>query len=686
MASSNVIALPTPTPAPARPDGEVVAYVRNQFEAMQRFRSSIGYDVRLLDCLRQRLGQYEPSQLAAIREFGGSEVFARLTANKCRGAAAMLREIYIANERPWDIDPSPVPTLPVDPMKAVVEWAKSEGIYRVVTGQGIDDFMFEQQLQQLLDEALRLTREQAKEDAIVATRYIDDILVEGGFYTAMTELIEDFVTYPMAILRGPTAVMQSQLTWVNGKPQMVRKPLLTWQRVDPQDFWWSAGGSRITEVETIQRMPMTRAEINGLLGLPGYNDTAIRAALTAYGQSGLREPAQFGYDPKANLENRGTLLSDQNTIDVLLYCGPMQGHILRMLGLEVADPVLDYLTHVVMCGQYLFKVQIDPNPRQRPPYYVAAYEPVPNSLPGNALPELFGDLQQSCNAALRALVNNLAMASGPQVAIDTAQNDDPMGSVLSLRPWQVWQFRSDPALANSSVKPVDFFQPNMNAGELMGVFNMLSNLADEVSAVPRYLTGNERVGGAGRTASGLSMLMQNSGRVMESIAANIDRSIIEPAVQATYDLVMLSGADTPLRGDEKIRTRGATNARAKEADKMRLLELLSLTNNPVDLQILGAEGRAQLLRRVLLATGTDTEHLVGRDNGADKLLQMLGGQMIMPAGGRGGGSPVGGTPPQGGPDAAGVQPPGPTAAGDTEGMMRNRASGMGPVMPRMAAS
>lgn len=677
---------------PTTPDARLVGWVRKEFESMQRFRTSINYDNRLENCLRQRNGVYPPDQMAAITMFGGSSVFARLTANKCRGAAAMLREIYIANERPWEVDPTPIPSLPADPIKAVLNFLAAEGLASIESGQELDMFAFNRKADMLMTEAIRVMREEAKAQARLATRYIDDLLVEGGFYEALAAFIEDFVTYPLAVLRGPVAVMKTRLTWgEDGIPVMKRTPVLTWQRVDPQDFWWTPGVSRIEDAGVIQRLPMTRAELNGMVGLPGYKESAVRGALREYGEGGLREPASFGWDRKATLENRNTAPAEYQMIDGLLFSGPVQGKTLQELGVEGAkDADLDYLTQVLIVGQHLLKVQVDPNPRQRLSYYVAAYEPVPNSLVGNALPELIADLQQSCNASLRALINNLSMASGPQVSVDLNAIDDPDDS-LEMYPWKRWKFRSDPQTPNA--KPIEFFQPNSNAAELMQVYMMFSNLADEVSAVPRYLTGNERVGGAGRTASGLSMLMQNSGRVMESIASAIDGNIIEPAVMNTYDLVMLTGPvddGIPLRGDETIRTRGATNAKAKEADKMRLMELLNLTQNPIDMQIIGMEGRAQLLRRVMIATGTDMEHLVGRDAGTDNLLAMLGGlgNMAMPMGGAappGVSAPVqngaGGPPGPAQPGAPAT--PGQNPAGEMEGAMRPRGGELGPSQPRM---
>jgi hypothetical protein len=113
------------------------------------------------------------------------------------------------------------------------------------------------------------------------------------------------------------------------------------------------------------------------------------------------------------------------------------------------------------------------------------------------LVELFGDIQETYNATLRALINNVALASGPQVGVNTDRYDAPADGVIRVRPWQVWRFDSDPT-ASAGEKPVEFWQPALQAQELMALLSFLQNMADEISGIPRYLTGSDKLGGAGR--------------------------------------------------------------------------------------------------------------------------------------------------------------------------------------------
>jgi hypothetical protein len=87
--------------------------IRTAWDAAVSAKKSNRIEERLLECLRQRKGEYSPTALAQIREFQGSDVFVMLTDNTCRAAKAWLQDIMLpAGEKPWSISPTPVPDLP----------------------------------------------------------------------------------------------------------------------------------------------------------------------------------------------------------------------------------------------------------------------------------------------------------------------------------------------------------------------------------------------------------------------------------------------------------------------------------------------------------------------------------------------------------------------------------------------
>ena len=186
---------------------------------------------------------------------------------------------------------------------------------------------------------------------------------------------------------------------------------------------------------------------------------------------------------------------------------------------------------------------------------------------------------------------------------------------------------------------LDFCQPNLNAETLMMVFEKFNALADDVSSIPRYMMGNEKVGGAGRTASGLAMLMGNAAKTLQNVAATVDRDVMEPLLTDLFDMVMLTNP-TMFKGDEQIVVKGVNYAQKREQDRMRQLEFLQLTGNPVDLNIIGIPGRANVLRSVANNLGLDQDRVVPSD---DDLQQMMG--MGAPGAVPQGGAPQGSAPP-----------------------------------------
>ena len=143
----------------------------------------------------------------------------------------------------------------------------------------------------------------------------------------------------------------------------------------------------------------------------------------------------------------------------------------------------------------------------------------------------------------------MSIASGPQVVVNDDRVADNENSD-ELYPWKRWHVVTDPLGSNNGQQPIVFFQPESNAQELLGVYEKFTQIADELSSIPRYVTGSERLGGAGRTASGLAMLMGNAAKILQTVAANIDSDVIEPAVGELYDMVMLTDQTGTLKGDE----------------------------------------------------------------------------------------------------------------------------------------
>lgn len=588
----------------------LAAHIRGKFEEFKSHKDSEKITDRELHALRAYRGEYSAQKLADIAQLGGSKVFSKLTAVKCRGATALLRDVFLGPELPWELAPTPEPTIPDNVNANIERLVVMEMREMEARGIPLTSDQIEKRRDQLFIAAKRTTLKTAKDAAKRAETKIHDILVEGGFRKALTQFLIDLPIFPLAVIKGPIVRVEETLKWVDGKATIVKQPKLCWERVSCIDIYMTPGAASIDDAEVIERIRLSRRDLNALIGLPGYNEEAIRKVLSEY-DSGYTEAGITSDSERSDLENRENPQSDNTDgIDSLEFHGMIKGSLLLDKGFSkdvVEDKDLDYAVTSWVVGNHVIKTQINPNPHKRHPYFATSYEQVPGSPIGQGVPEIIEDAQDVANAALRSLVNNMSIASGPQVAV----NEDRLSAGCTadnLYPWKRWRFTSDPMGSNEKV--IDFFQPKSNASELLGVYKEMAVMADEVSAIPRYMTGSNNVGGAGRTASGLSMLMNNSSKVLQNVAASIDTEIMEPLLKRLYNMIMLTDTTGLLNGDEQVVVRGVQVAVQKEQDRMRRLEFLQITANPMDAQIVGPTGRASILRALATDLGLPEESIV----------------------------------------------------------------------------
>lgn len=588
-----------------QPTSELAAYVRQRVEMMRNYRETEGINARLLRGLRAYRGEYDEEKKQQIAQFNGSSVYARITATKCRAATSLLRDVYLGPEKPWAIEPTPDPVVPEEIQDSIAMLVTTEVTTAMEAGEPLDESTVRDRLRQLNEAAEMAAREQARKQAEQVERRIEDALVEGGFYQALSEFLADLPIFPYAVLKGPIIKQRPQMKWVNGRLERVSVAKPYWQRVSPFDFYWSPMASDPSQSEFGERVELRRADLAAMKGMPGVDDKAIEEILSIYHQRGNYRWWDGTEFERMNLESKDkTFQRHYDFIDTIVYVGTISGQLLLDWGYKrfKLEPTADYYVTAWLIDRWVVQVQISPFNFQPAPYYVGRYVEVPGSFAGESLADVLHDIQEVSNAALRALVNNLAISSGPQVAI----NDGAISSAEDdqLYPWKRWHYNVDPSLLSTAQRPIDFFQPQSNAQDLLSVYTQFSVLADEVSALPRYMTGNEKVGGAGRTASGLAMLMSNAAKTLQNVAAGIDRTVIGPVLRNFYDYLMLTDPEN-YRGDEQIVTRGVQNAVKREQDRMRQLEFLQITANPIDVQVVGPQARAKILANVAKGLGIE---------------------------------------------------------------------------------
>lgn len=599
----------------------LVAYIRKCWSDAKIAKENT-VEPRMVASLDQRAGRYPAHKLAEFAEQNSVAVYMMLTGTKCRAASAWMRDVLLTvnDDKPWTIEPTPVAELAPDVMNAIVESAA--GPIAQVMAVGVDPSQADvRELLMIIKEEMA-TEVQEKANAATErmSRKMQDQLLEGGFVQALSEFIDDLTTFPSAILKGPVVRKKPQLCWYpdaaktgSFKLETKDKLVLEWERTDPKDIYPAPDSSRIEDSYLIERHRMSRGDLQALKGTEGYADDAIDAVLKQYGAGGLHEWIQIDTTGGIAEGKSSTAISSNPSklIDALQFWGPVQGQMLIDWGMkkkDVPDPLKEYNIEAWLIGTWIIKASINPDPLARRPYYKASYEELPGSFWGNSVSDLCRDTQDICNAAARALVNNMSIASGPQVVCNVDRL--PLGENLNqMFPWKIWQVTSDPA--GGSGKPIDFFSPTSNAQELMAIYEKFAVLADEYTNIPRYMTGDSPAGGAGRTASGMSMLMSNAGKGIKQVIASIDVRVIEKAIDRLYFYNMRYGEDPDLKGDIKIVARGATSLMMKENAQQRRNEFLQIAlSNEIVHKVVGMEGIAVMLRETAKTLDLNTDKIV----------------------------------------------------------------------------
>jgi hypothetical protein len=590
----------------------LAAHVRRCWEAARDAKQPI--ETKMLKALRQRSGEYEPDKLAAINEEGGSAIFMMVTATKCRGAESWLRDILLDQGIvPFDLKPTAIPDVSPESLQRVTEVMGQKVIALIQSGTPLDPLVMAALEEQAQEDIRNQVLDDASDRATAMKRQIDDQFAEGGMVDAFNAFISDLATYPAAVLKGPEVRRVRQLEWVRGAdgsytPKVQEKLVPTYRRVDPFRFYPEPGLTRLTEGYCLEHHRLAEADLSDLIGLPGYDDGAIRAVLSEGSSSEWLWSAEH---TKAQLENKYSIWrTDSSKYDALEFWGRVSGQDLIDWGLtsaEVPDTAKMYDANVWVVGRWVIKATLNYDPLGDKPYRMTSAVKAPGALWGVSYPELIEDVQAMCNAAARSLANNMGIASGPQVEVTRDRLAE--GEVITkMFPWKIWQTKTDPMCSGQPA--IRFNQPEDRSGQLMAVYERFARMADEQSGIPAYVYGDGQVGGAGRTASGLSMLMGSAGKGIRQTIMHIDFDVIGPTVTAQYIWNMQYIDDESIKGDCEVIPRGAVTLANREQLNVRRVEFLQATANPIDSQIVGVKGRAAILREVAKGLAMPTDDIM----------------------------------------------------------------------------
>lgn len=541
---------------------------------------------RIIRNLKYYMNKFTDEELAKLKEKSLPPIFLPLINIKVRALKSWLSDIYFADpsEPPFDIQPTPIS----DAKQKLIEQILAnqlEGI-GAIPDITLQIEMIEQIRQKAEEEAERILKEMAEKEK----KKLLDQLIEGNFFQALDQLLLDVAIYPSAILKFTNKLVRRFIS----STEVIDDVIPYFSRVSPLDIYPSPNVSDTSDYifEILHLLPQDLATLRTI---EGYNTKGIDRILEQYGETGYT--VVLTDTRRIEVENKSY---DRKTIDVLEFWGTIKGDLLKDFFPDVSEDEY-YDVNILLCDDYIIKATLNPHPLKWKPYFKVSFIEVPDSFWGLSLVDVLVDIQRSVNNLyIHSLVNS-AFSSGPMIErnIDRVPQDSPK----VIEPWVVFDSH-DVAISNAPA--YRFYQPNFIANAILPLVQHAIQLSHELSGVPPYAHAVPTGSGSLRTSSGLAMLLESSSRGIKDVVRNIDRNIIETIIKYLYYENLLNYGEKGLNIlDLNIRAEGSSILANKVAQAQKVMQLLQITSNPIDLQLVGLEARRDLLVSLFKSFGVD---------------------------------------------------------------------------------
>lgn len=458
----------------------------------------------------------------------------------------------------------------------------------------------------------------AKELARRMQKVIYDQLDETKARTEMRKAIFEMCLLGTAVMKGPFNINKTLHNWeidpeTGNKtyvPEKVQTPRVS--MVSGWNLYPDPNATRSDEMEwCIERHKMNAAQVRGLKTRPHFDSAAIDRLLSKGTGNYSRKSFEHYLDDNNLSESEGRLF------EVLEYWGYMGADKLEEFNLPT-DTVLDdsVQVNVWVCGNEVLRVVVNPFIPQRIPYYIVPYEMDPYSLWGTGVPEAMEDAQAMMNGFTRLAIDNLALAGNLVFDIDDSMLVP--GQEMEVYPGKI--FRRQAGGTGQAVYGLSF--PN-TAPANMQMFKEFRQLADESTGIPSFAHGQMGVMSPTRTASGMSMLLQNASLNIKTVIRNLDDFLFKPMGEGYYRWNMQFNPDVKIRGDLEIKATGTTSLQAKEVRSTRLNTFLQMAANPALAPLIKLP---TVLKEFAMTMDIDPDEILNSPEEAQIYAQLMGTQ------------------------------------------------------------
>lgn len=540
--------------------------LRSEFERVMGTRRMS--EQKWLKDLRQYRGEYDPEVKSKMHP-KRSKAFLSLTRTKVKTITARQTDLlFPANgNKNWGILPSPIPELDATIVQSIALQ------YQEQTGEKPTDEMIRKFIN---DEAVRRSDAMSKE--------MEDQLSEIKYREIIRNVILCGNLYGTGILKGPLAKTTTTTRYIphgdDYVPVQLTRTVPYAEYVPIWDVYLDMSATRPENMKYVyQRYVMPRAKVWQLASRSDFNTDAIRAYLKSFPE-GDAEFKNYENDLRS-LNIEGTAMDDttpgrKGRYEVAEYWGYINSDKLAAMGVEVDEEQLgiEVMANIWLLGDVVIKAVISPIEGASFPYHIYYYDKDDSSIYAEGIPAIMRDPQKLFNAGVRAMLDNAAISAGP---IIEANMDllDPDEDPRDLYPFRVFMRTGQGAEAAYEAIRVTSLPSYVN--EFMTMITFFRDMADEIPAIPRYLWGEgSQIGGAGRTATGLSMMMGAANITLKDQVKYFDDGITSPFIKALYFWNMQFNPKPHIKGDFNVVARGSTSLIAREVQSESLNQFLSI--------------------------------------------------------------------------------------------------------------
>ncbi|HEY9815970.1 MAG TPA: hypothetical protein V6D20_09280, partial [Candidatus Obscuribacterales bacterium] len=265
------------------------------------------------------------------------------------------------------------------------------------------------------------------------------------------------------------------------------------------------------------------------------------------------------------------------------------------------------------------RLMLNPFKPVRLPYMAVPYEHNPYSFFGIGVAENMDDSQLLMNGFMRMAVDNGKLAGNMLIEVD--ETNLVPGQDFTIKAGKV--FRRQGGAPGQAIFGTKF--PN-TANENIMMFKEARSLADEATGIQSVSHG-QAMGGIGRTASGMSMLMNAGGLSNKTVVKNVDDYLLVPLGRGYFQFNMQFDYDPTIKGDLEVRARGTESLMANEVRSQRLMQFIGIGSNPALAPFVKF---GYIIREIARAMQLDPDKVTNNEAEAIRqalLLQQMGGML-----------------------------------------------------------